>query len=219
MILRGPLFPPDMADPDRRSALRRLARWPGVTLATPEHPLRGVGLIPLVTPLHHVIWDLSGDLRAGLQRKWRNHLAAAERRGLDLRRDHWPSLQRLVQEDSLQRRARGYQALAPGFTRALPTAALRVWDWSPDGRLGAAMCFLRHGASATYHLAWAGPEARAAQVHTLMLWQAALSLRAEGVRWLDLGSVDSDRAPGLMRFKLGTGADLRRLGATLLVLP
>jgi hypothetical protein len=44
-------------------------------------------------------------------------------------------------------------------------------------------------------------------------------LWAEGVRWLDLGSVDTEKAPGLARFKLGTGAELKRLGATMLVLP
>jgi hypothetical protein len=52
-----------------------------------------------------------------------------------------------------------------------------------------------------------------------MLLQAVEALRAEGVLWLDLGQVDTEAAPGLARFKLGTGADLRRLGATCLVLP
>lgn len=81
------------------------------------------------------------------------------------------------------------------------------------------MCLVRHGMTATYHLAWASPAARKLAVHQLMLWQAALALRAEGVRWLDLGSVDTEAALGLARFKLGTGAGLRRLGATLMVLP
>ena len=50
------------------------------------------------------------------------------------------------------------------------------------------------------------------------LARAAEALRAEGVAWLDLGSVDTEAAPGLARFKLGTGAELRRLGiGTLLV--
>ena len=49
--------------------------------------------------------------------------------------------------------------------------------------------------------------------------QAALALRDDGVRWLDLGTVDTDVAPGLAHFKLGTGAELRQLGATVWVLP
>jgi lipid II:glycine glycyltransferase (peptidoglycan interpeptide bridge formation enzyme) len=83
----------------------------------------------------------------------------------------------------------------------------------------AGMAFIRHGTSASYHLAWGSDLARAESVHHLMLTRAAEALFAEGVRWLDLGSLDSERAPGLARFKLGTGAGLRRLGATLLVLP
>jgi hypothetical protein len=81
------------------------------------------------------------------------------------------------------------------------------------------MAFVRHGATATYHLAWGSDAARAAGVHPVMLTRAAEALVAEGVRWLDLGSVDSEAAPGLARFKLGTGARLHRLGATMLVLP
>ena len=81
------------------------------------------------------------------------------------------------------------------------------------------MGFIVHGSSATYHLGWASEAAKAAGVHGVMLLQAAEALRAEGVLWLDLGQVDTEAAPGLARFKLGTGADLRRLGATCLVLP
>ena len=68
---------------------------------------------------------------------------------------------------------------------------------------------------------------RCGREHRQLWWlEAGLSrpslyrrLRAEGVRWLDLGSVDTEAAPGLARFKLGTGAALKRLGATCLVLP
>ena len=81
------------------------------------------------------------------------------------------------------------------------------------------MCFVRHGAMATYHMGWAGDAARAKGVHGVMLWQAALALRAEGVERLDLGMVDHEAAAGLARFKLGTGAALVALGATVLVLP
>lgn len=85
--------------------------------------------------------------------------------------------------------------------------------------MGAAMAVVVHGTSATYHLGWGAEAARSKGVHGLMLTHVAEGLAAEGVRWLDLGSVDSERAPGLARFKLGTGAKLRRLGSTCLVLP
>lgn len=219
MVLRGPVWRGDPPDDDRRHALRRLARWPGLTLVTPEDPVAGLGLVPLVTPLHHAIWRLGPDLRAGMARNWRNHLCQAERAGVRVRRGDPGTLERLIAAEAPQRRERRYRALPEGFTRALPAGCLRLWEWRQAGMMQAAMAFIRHGASASYHLAWGSGIARAARVHPLMLTLAAEALAAEGVRWLDLGSVDSERARGLARFKLGTGAELRRLGATMLVLP
>lgn len=219
MVFRGPVWQGAVEPEERRRAIRLLARRLGPTIVTPEEPVAGFGLVPLVTPLHHAIWDLAGDLRTGLDSRWRNHLAAAERRGLAIVRGGPATLEDLLCAELMQRKARGYRTLSAGFSRALPPGALRFWEWRQDGALGAAMCLVRHGATATYHLAWASPAARKHSVHQLMLWQAALALRAEGVRWLDLGSVDTEAAPGLARFKLGTGARLRRLGGTLMVLP
>jgi hypothetical protein len=219
MVFRGPVWWAPTGAGDRRQAIRRLSRRVGVTVVTPEELVAGFGLVPLVTPLHHAVWDLSVDLRAGLDPRWRNHLAGAERRNLAIGPGGAAMLEALLAADLDQRRARGYRTLPASFTRALDPAALRLWEWRHDGALGAAMCLVWHGETASYHLSWAGPAARERSVHQAMLWRAALALRGEGVRWLDLGSVDSEAAPGLAQFKLGTGADLKRLGPTLLVLP
>lgn len=205
--------------PVRCHTLRALARWPGITVATPETAVAGFGLVPLVTPMHHAIWCLAPDLRAGMARNWRGHLRQAERAGLGVRRGDARTMETLIRLEAVQRAKRRYRALPEGFTRALPPGALRLWEWRQAGAAQAAMCFVVHGGAASYHLGWGSDTARAAGVHQLMLTRAAEDLRAEGVRWLDLGSVDTEQAPGLARFKLGTGADLRRLGATCLVLP
>jgi hypothetical protein len=219
LISRGPVWTDGCGPQDQRHALRQLARWPGITIATPESEVRGAGLLPLVTPMHHAIWPLGPKLRAGLAGKWRNRLAAAEGAGVTIRPGNQATLCRLIAEEARQRRARGYRSLPAAFTKALPHDALQVWEWRERGEIGAAMAFVRHGGSASYHLGWGSAAARQAGVHAVMLMRAAESLQAEGVGWLDLGSVDTDRAPGLARFKLGTGASLRRLGATALVLP
>ena len=202
-----------------RNAQRRLAHWPGLTMVTPETQVKGFGLVPLVTPMHHAIWRLGPNLRAGMARNWRGHLRQAERTGLQVRHGERGTLDALIQAELRQRTARRYRALPQGFTRGLPEGALRIWQWRHGGEVEAAMCFVVHGLSASYHLSWGSDAARAAGVHGLMLTRAAEALWAEGVHWLDLGSVDSERAPGLARFKLGTGAALKRLGATCLVLP
>lgn len=219
LISRGPVWEPGVSSADKTRAVRRLARWPGVTLVTPEKPVPGFGIVPLVTPMHHAVWSLGPDLAAGMAGKWRNRLVAAERAGVQVRIGGAGTLDRLIAAEGIQRRQRRYRALPEGFTRNLPSGVLRIWDWDPGSGIGAAMAFVVHGTSATYHLGWASDAARRADVHGVMLMQAARTLRAEGVRWLDLGSVDSEAAPGLARFKLGTGARLRSLGPTCLVLP
>ncbi len=219
LVSRGPVWDVPRTDKDQRHSLRQLARWPGVTIATPETPVQGFGLMPLVTPLHHAIWRLWPDLTAGLAGKWRNRLTAAQRAGVAVTPGSDATLDRLIAEEAVQRRTRGYRSLPPAFTHALPPECLRLWEWRHDGEVAAAMALVRHGRSATYHLGWASDLARDRGVHAVMLMAAATALQAEGVDWLDLGSVDTDRAPGLALFKLGTGASLRRLGATCLVLP
>lgn len=219
LVSRGPVWAEGCGPKDQRLALRRLARWPGLTIATPEIAVQGFGLVPLVTPMHHAIWRLDRDLRKGLAGKWRNRLTAAERAGVAVSRGNGTTMDRLILEEQRQRQRRGYHSFPAGFTQSMPAEALRIWEWCQDGGIAAAMAFVRHAGSATYHLGWASDVARQKGVHAVMLLEAAMDLQAEGVRWLDLGSVDTERAPGLARFKLGTGARLRRLGSTVLVLP
>lgn len=231
LISRGPVWVPGVDRRTRLAGMRRFARFPGATLMTPEaEEAAGFGLIPLVTSMHHAIWDLRPDpedLRRGLAGKWRNRLGVAERAGLV------PSpatsaglhrlLSRLLVAEAAMRQRRGYRSLPPQFYRALPPEGWRIWGWHQGTTLRAGLAFYRHGPAAgggaSYLLGWGDQVAREAGVQGLMLWQAALALRAEGVGWLDLGSLDAEAAPGLARFKLGTGAALRKLGATSLVLP
>ncbi|TNF16316.1 MAG: GNAT family N-acetyltransferase [Rhodobacteraceae bacterium] len=224
LISRGPVFAPDLTAVQQRAALRALAQRVGVVLATPELPVAGAGLIPLVTSRHQAIWDLSlgpEALRAGLAGKWRNRLSAAERASLVLCPE--TDLAGVLEQDRAQQRARGYRALPPGFTRnwsrIAPQDLMALRVETPAGQRIAAGIFLIHGAGASYHIGWSADAGRAGSAHNLMLWQAALRLRARGARQLDLGAVDGEEGAGRMRFKLGTGARAERLGQTCWVLP
>lgn len=218
LITRGPVWDGGSTT-ERRRALRRLARFPGLLAVTPEAPMAGFGLLPVVTGAFVAEWTLAGDLRAGLAGKWRNRLSAAERAGLKVRPAGRKTFAALVVAEATQAAARGYRGHPAAFSLALPWESLRVWEWRHAGAPAAAMAFVVEGQGAWWHLSWAAPEAKARGVPVLMLWQAAQALAAEGITRLDLGSVDTEAAPGLARFKLGTGAGLRRLGATALVLP
>jgi hypothetical protein len=198
-----------------KAVLRRLARHGGVTVATGL--AQGVGLVPLLTDRFVALWDVTAApaaLRAALHGKWRNRLTSA-----DVRVQRGGDLAAVLQQEGAQRATRGYRALPAAFTQALPRDALHLWQWRQAGQMQAAMCFVRHGNWATYHIGWATDVARRHGVHQVMLWQAAMALRDEGVRMIDLGDVNTDAAPGLARFKLGTGAALTPVGKTAWVLP
>lgn len=220
---RGPVLDPG-ADPG--AALLPL---PGPSVVQPDTPAtarlyRSHGYRALLTPSHVAELDLTpdpGTLCAGLHGKWRNRLRAAQSgplrthdRPFDPDRDA-----DLLTLDRHQQRARGYRALPPGFTLAFAAThrqATRLFTAHDRAGMLAFLLFLLHGQTATYHIGWAAPAARPTHAHTLLMWQAITYLHQRGVTRLDLGPIDTEAAPGLARFKLGTGATARPIGPTLL---
>lgn len=227
LLMRGPVWSVPVAPAEAGEALRHIARAASPLLAIPESGARGLGLVPLVTPRHVALLDLGPEadrLRDGLHGKWRNRLVRAEVAGMHVRlgpADPAP-VAALLARDAAQQKARGYRALPAGFTHAWlagdPAGALYA-EARHRGEVIAAMLFLLHRPWASYHVGWSGPEGRRLNAHNLLLWQAALRLKAEGYRMLDLGDVNTEDAPGLARYKIGTGARVATLGATRLILP
>jgi lipid II:glycine glycyltransferase (peptidoglycan interpeptide bridge formation enzyme) len=238
MIGRGPVWHGPGAAGRQRAALRQIARGVGPLVAIPAAqaaPMpRGPGLIALMTPAHHAVLDLGpgpATLRAGLGGKWRNRLVRAEADGVAITRARdvgW-----LLAAEAGQARARGYRSLPARFTEAWVAAGdggatdggaadgdgYRLYEAHAGGARIAAMLFLTHRPWASYHIGWSGEEGRRRNAHGLILWRAITDLAAEGLAALDLGTVDTEAAPGLARFKIGTGARVAPLGPTLLVLP
>ncbi len=220
---RGPVLAQGV---DAAAALAALP-LPGPSLIQPESPGAArhfTGHRAVLTRAHVAELDLSRRptaLFAGLHGKWRNRLRAA--RSGPLRTAHRPfdpdRDADLLALDAAQQRLRGYRALPPGFTlafAAMAPDATRLFTAHDRAGLLAYLLMLRHGATATYHIGWAAPAARRAHAHTLLMWQAIEYLAAMGHTRLDLGPIDTEAAPGLARFKLGTGALSRPLGPTLL---
>jgi lipid II:glycine glycyltransferase (peptidoglycan interpeptide bridge formation enzyme) len=109
-----------------------------------------------------------------------------------------------------QRRSRGYFSLPRAFVaawRVVPPAegATLLLSARLAGERAAAVLFLVHGRTATYHLGWTGPAGRQSHAHNLLMWRAFVALQDRGVEVLDLGGVDTVREPGIARFKIGTG--------------
>lgn len=190
--------------------------------AAEARALRAAGFVAIAAPVTHAIVDIAADAavqRAGMAGKWRNRLRRAEAAGLTLRSgpmparaDHW-----LFRNEAVARRAKGYRGLPAAALcslAAIRPEALRLFAATLDGRPVAGIAVLRHGAGASYQVGWAGPTGRAHNAHNLLLWEAMRWLAGIGVATLDLGPCDARSAPGLARFKRGTGARPRSLGGT-----
>lgn len=175
-------------------------------------------------------------MRHAMKGKWRNRLRAAETAELKVTRseapltaDHW-----LLAAEADQRGQKGYDGPPAALPAAFQAAAGRrdatlLLEARAPGSAAplAGMLFLRHGAAAagrkgagarsggaTYLVGWSGAEGRRLGAHNLLLWRAMQTLAAAGTAHIDLGGLDTRRAAGLARFKLGAGARPRALCGT-----
>ncbi|MEV8465463.1 GNAT family N-acetyltransferase [Fluviibacterium sp. DFM31] len=231
LLSRGPIWGAGIPAAVRGAALpdllAHLRQDHAGLIATPEigeegDPFAGLGYLPMMTPAHVVELDLGGGpaaMRARLRGKWRNRLVRAEAAGLEVWQTrmtgdtgHW-----LLRAEAGQAKARGYRRLPPGFTAAFAAAspgAAQVFTAYLAGERVAGILVLLHAPTASYHMAWSAPQGRAVGAANLLLWRAMQWAAAQGCTRLDLDLVDTETAPGLARFKLGTGATPRALGHT-----
>lgn len=162
--------------------------------------------------------DLRPDadaLRKSLKGKWRNQLKGAEQHPLQIsvggRKPHQYNW--LLEKESEQRSSRGYQATPLGLVSSY-VASAKLGSQPPimcvtalQGRDKiAGGLFLLHGNSATYHIGWAGQEGRNLNAQNRVLWEGMLALKARGIRFLDLGGLNTANLAGIARFKLGLGS-------------
>lgn len=173
-----------------------------------------LGGIPLGGTTVTCEWDISSDqdvLRARMAPKWRRALDRSLRLGRSpicdrLSREH---LDRLIAKERAQQSQRGYKGLPPEFALLLKEVdgdCLRLFQ-----TLDGAMLFVVHGNSATYLIGHAGEKSRRIDAHRRILWHAASELKNQGIHRIDLGTIDMRRAPGLAKFKTGTGASTKPL--------
>jgi CelD/BcsL family acetyltransferase involved in cellulose biosynthesis len=180
------------------------------------------GFLHLRTPKQIAEISLAGgpeDWLARMHGKWRNRLRHAEKTPLVVTQDgfrpdpaHW-----LLAEDRARRRRLRHRTLPHAVTLAMAAAdpaAVKLFTARAEGDVQAAMLFLSHGATATYHIGWSGPEGRAQSAHNLLLWHAMQTLAASGHDRIDLGPYTPAQAPGLARFQRGSGARPRKLAGT-----
>ena len=197
-----------------RAVVRVAPRVP----ATPEieAALRGAGFVPARAALDSgrtVIVDLAKsleDLRAGLDRKWRNQLKKAEAASpvFETGSDR-AFLKRFL---ALHEETRGRKKLDDGITLdSLEKAAkdfgpaLTFMIGSAGGVDGCALSWWTIAGRATLWLSAASASGMTACLPNAAYWEAIARLKAAGAREFDLSGIDAAKNPGVTHFKLGTG--------------
>lgn len=223
---RGPVWV-DAPDAETRAAAYRALiqslplKRPRAVLFQPNEPaglgVREARLRRVMTGYSTARIDLTRSLdtlRAGLKKKWRNRLNAAEKSDLRIAASTGAraKIGWLLEKEDAQRAARRYQAhptkLVAEIQRARGAAPAVTLLRADCGRHPVAgMLFLRHGRGATYHIGWSSPEGKELGAHNRLMWAAIERLKAEGATEIDMGGIDTERGAGLARFKLGAGAE------------
>ncbi|EBA11734.1 GNAT family N-acetyltransferase [Roseobacter sp. CCS2] len=195
--------------------------------APQDAALRAAGFRRLMTNAYVAELDLTtsaDDRIAAMKPKWRHALRKAQLAPLFLaeQRYNLNTHAWLLLADLAQQRIKRFRGLPHDLINAYATVALKdvrvLIAYEADTPI-AGMLFLLHAPVATYHIGWTNARGRALSAHHRMITHAADHFADRGFERLDLGLVDTDTAPGLARFKIGTGARVRPLGGTWLRLP
>lgn len=206
-------------------------RGAGLRLINADVPqddlLRRAGFRRLMTDAHVAELDLTGTSEArqyAMKPKWRAAWQMAQDTPMDCR---WQQYDRqihawLLRADLAQQHRKRFRGLPHTLIDACAAGqpgAVQVLVALEKDTPVAGMLFLLHAPVATYHIGWTSARGRQLSAHHHMIMIAADYLAISGFRRLDLGLLETDTAPGLARFKIGTGARVRSLGGTWLRLP
>ena len=160
--------------------------------------------------------DLSQDLdtmRQRLDKRWRNSLANAERREVEVRCDSEGAFAQLIKLQRGEFAFRHYPTtVTPEFLSQLQNSLpperklLAFVALSGESLLGG-LLISRCGQIGEYLAAVTEGAGRTANVGQLLLWQAIRYLKDSGYRCFDLGGMDLDHTPpGILGFKAGLNA-------------
>ena len=234
LCTRGPLWLQALSGKDKAHAYRRLRQTMPVKglrflFVTPDEPSGdNLGLSSIkrvMTGYSTALLDLTPampDLRAGLEKRFRQPLGRAEKSDLTVHRvgTNVGQYRWLMDAEQQQRDNRGLQGMPLHFVDAYIASrkqpghnvlTLRA-DIGRDRVAG--MMFLLHGQAATYQIGWTNDAGRDAYAHNLLLYRGMEALKERGVRCLDMGGINTGRSAGIARFKITSGAQVVTLAGT-----
>jgi hypothetical protein len=152
------------------------------------------------------------ELRAALDRKWRNKLNGAERHGLSVTIGTDPEMfERFRRLFDSVREQKGFDvdldaAFFTRVSRSAPTAERPVITLvTHDGEDAAGRMDSPLGDGCINLLAATNDAGRSTKAAYLAQWQSLLEAKRRGCLWYDLGGIDPEANPDVYRFKRGVG--------------
>lgn len=222
LVLRQKFGPLHVHMLTRSQSIELPKNFGGAVLIAPDRPFPDLTALPLVSPATVAEIDLTPDIKtlhSALKGKWRNRLRHAQshelrvsRQNMPVTPDHW-----LLQAETAQQQRLKYRHWPAAFTSAFATenkGDAKLFEARYGSDIIAGMLIFRHGNTATYHIGHTSTAGRILSAQTLLMWSAVTWAKSKGIKRLDLGVIDTNASPGLARFKLGTGAQTRKLGGT-----
>lgn len=235
LLMRGPTWINDYAEAYEAMFLEQIRHklagavllWTPDRIAQPATRHRLSGYRRVLTGYSTVLVDLKPDLvaiKAQLNGKWRNLLRSSERSEIVIKAVKGGKLHEwLVSANESYRQKIGYNGPSPDFIKSLgyfsnPNGR-QVWLAMVNDKPIAGVIMQKHGRMGTYYAGCTSPQGRQLRAHHRLLWHATEQLKASGVITLDLGGIDTEKAPGVARFKLGMGGAPVTLAGTYLIPP
>ncbi|MEO0413055.1 MAG: GNAT family N-acetyltransferase [Pseudomonadota bacterium] len=170
---------------------------------------------PVMTGGTDAIWNLpqtDTQLEQAMQQKWRNRLykARTEDMTVDVGGADSSAMAWLEREEMAQRQVKKYRMLPANTPRRLAKASGAIAAICVavrcSGQYVAAASFICFGSEAVYFSGVTTALGRPKSAQHLVLAHAAEFLVRRGYKRINLGLINTHAAPGLARFKLGTGA-------------
>ncbi|NMM46153.1 GNAT family N-acetyltransferase [Rhodospirillaceae bacterium KN72] len=231
-ILRGPLFFQSVLPEDRIAAMKEVRRaYPlgrmkrlSILPELPDGPavvdlLRNAGFHKVLKPYETAWLDLSlplSGIKAAMRQNFRNQLRRATDRATagTLTVAEVEDPRPLLTRYDRHRKKVGYAAPSGMLLGALTDSDRLCLEARMGDDVIAGVLFVMHGQAATYQIGWTSPDGRAIHAHNLLLWRGIETLQQRGIRFLDLGGLDWDSAPGVAHFKAGIGGEAFTLPGT-----
>ncbi|SFT33092.1 Lipid II:glycine glycyltransferase (Peptidoglycan interpeptide bridge formation enzyme) [Lachnospiraceae bacterium XBD2001] len=146
------------------------------------------------------------DLRKSLNSKWRNQLKTAEKYEhiVQTDKDRFDEMMELYVEEQEEKNFKGENPLLLRAMYNHVDQPLRFfYVENEEGNLIAYDIFYRHGQVATYFIGWNSEEGRKQCLNNLLLYQAAVHMKKEGAKTLDLGGIEYIQTEAVAKFKDG----------------